>query len=274
MIFGYFGLLIMGACLGLLGAGGSILAIPIFIYFFQVPILKSTTYSLCIVSIIAIIAFIKSRKDAALHKAFHFAIPSVLGVFLSRSFILPDLPDSLGPYSINKIFICILLIFMYLASYFMIRPLTIISTSKINDKAKPSKLEIVQVNFLGFFVGIFMGFLGSGGGFLIIPILTLFLKLNMKQAVPTSLCIIAINSCVGFLSDKTYLDINDYTQLLQFLIFAFMGMVVGMLLNKKIDASKLKTIFGWFIFIVAFFILVKEFIPLKGSDHKQSIQHP
>lgn len=255
MIIGYLGLLFMGICLGLLGAGGSILAIPIFIYFFKIPVLKSTTYSLCVVSVVALLAFFKSRKEAVLHKALHFAVPSVLGVFISRSFILPHLPSSLGPLSLNKALILLLISFMFAASYFMIKPLNI-----KNESSKGQNIKTIYVQLLGLFVGVFMGFLGSGGGFLIIPILVLFLKLDMKQAVPTSLSIIAINSYVGFLSDKTSLNVTDYTQLLKFLFIAILGMLIGILLSKKIDASKLKTIFGWFILIISTIILLKEFI--------------
>lgn len=255
MILGYFGLSLMGICLGLLGAGGSILAIPIFIYFFNIPVLKSTTYSLCVVSIVAMLGFIKSRKNVVLSKAFHFAIPSVTGVFLSRFFILPHLPSSLGFISLNKALILLLVTFMFAASYFMIRPLKIKKSNQNSNETKN-----IQVHALGFFVGIFMGFLGSGGGFLIIPILILFLKLNMTQAVATSLSIISINSCIGFLADKTPLYASDYVQLLKFLSIAILGMLIGIALNKKIDASKLKTAFGWFIVIIGIAIFIKEFI--------------
>jgi uncharacterized membrane protein YfcA len=107
-------------------------------------------------------------------------------------------------------------------------------------------------------VGIVTGFLGAGGGFLIIPALLFFANLPMKQAVGTSLLIIFINSSIGFGGDLYIGTPIDYPFLLSITAIAFLGMIIGIQLSKKIDGNKLKPLFGWFILIMGIYIITKE----------------
>jgi uncharacterized membrane protein YfcA len=107
-------------------------------------------------------------------------------------------------------------------------------------------------------VGIITGFLGAGGGFLIIPALLFFANLPMKQAVGTSLLIIFINSAIGFGGDLYIGTPIDYSFLLSITGIAFIGMIIGTQFSKKIDGNKLKPIFGWFVLIMGFYIITKE----------------
>jgi uncharacterized membrane protein YfcA len=108
-------------------------------------------------------------------------------------------------------------------------------------------------------IGIVTGFLGAGGGFLIIPALLFFANLPMKQAVGTSLFIIFINSTIGFAGDLYIGTPINYTFLLSISTIAFIGMLIGTQLSKKIDGNKLKPAFGWFILVMGIYIIVKEF---------------
>ncbi len=107
-------------------------------------------------------------------------------------------------------------------------------------------------------VGIVTGFLGAGGGFLIIPALLFFANLPMKQAVGTSLLIIFINSSIGFGGDLYIGTPIDYGFLLIISTIAFIGMLIGTQLSKRIDGTKLKPIFGWFVLIMGLYIITKE----------------
>jgi uncharacterized membrane protein YfcA len=101
------------------------------------------------------------------------------------------------------------------------------------------------------------GFLGAGGGFLIIPVLVLLLQLPMKQAVGTSLLIIALNSLIGFTGDIGNYPI-DWFLLLSITSIAVGGIFVGGLLAQKMDASSLKKAFGWFVLVMGIYIIFKE----------------
>lgn len=109
----------------------------------------------------------------------------------------------------------------------------------------------------GLLVGTLTGFVGVGGGFLIIPVLANFVKLPMKLAVGTSLLIIAINSCIGFLGDLGQHDM-DWLFLLKFTSLTWLGVVVGTGLSRHIPGQVLKPAFGWFTLLMGTGILIKE----------------
>ena len=111
----------------------------------------------------------------------------------------------------------------------------------------------------GFLIGIITGLIGAGGGFLIIPALIMLLKVPMKAAVGNSLAIIAANSFIGFLSSHNHQQINWWL-LLSVSTLAIAGIFIGIRLSKNIDGEKLKPAFGWFILVMAIFIILKETI--------------
>ena len=184
-----------------------------------------------------------------------FAIPSVVSLLLVRNFILPVIPSTI--FVINKIVITkhilIMLFFallMIAASYSMIK--------KVALEKPAQKINYVRLSIIGFLLGIIIGVLGAGGGFLIIPALIFFAGLSIKESIGTSLLIIFINSSIGFTVDV----FNGYTinfKLLALItLMAVIGMFIGTALSKKIDAAKLKPIFGWFILILGIYIMVAE----------------
>ena len=109
----------------------------------------------------------------------------------------------------------------------------------------------------GIAIGLATGLLGAGDGFLLIPTLVLLVGLPMKEAVETSLLIIALNSLIGFTGDLGHF-IMDWNFLAKITAIAIFGIFVGGYLNKKIDGSKLKKSFGWFVLIMGIYILIKE----------------
>ena len=116
-----------------------------------------------------------------------------------------------------------------------------------------------RIAIIGLLVGFITGFLGAGGGFLIIPALLFFANLPIKQAIGTSLLIIFINSLIGFGGDVLNgIDIN-YKLLFTISAIALIGMFIGTYLSKKIDGAKLKPAFGWFVLVMGIYIIIKEF---------------
>ena len=102
------------------------------------------------------------------------------------------------------------------------------------------------------------GLVGAGGGFLIIPALVILAKLQMKQAIGTSLVIIALKSLIGFAGDLKNQPMIDWTFLLLFSGIAIVGILIGSLLSKKVSNETLKPAFGWFVLVMGIFIIVKE----------------
>jgi hypothetical protein len=254
---GYFASILIGITLGLIGGGGSILTIPILVYLFQVNPKLATTYSLFIVGFTASIGTISHYRlgNIKLKSAVLFAIPSLITILIVRKIILPLVPEiifSSNYFILTKdIFImAFFAILMIAASYSMIK--------KSKDVAISSLTNPWKVIIIGALVGVITGFLGAGGGFLIIPALLFFTKITMKQAVGTSLLIIAFNSLFGFLGDIVNGVLIDYYFLITIAAFASIGIFIGTLLSKKIDGAKLKPAFGWFILVMGIYIITNE----------------
>ena len=118
----------------------------------------------------------------------------------------------------------------------------------------------------GAVVGTLTGLVGAGGGFLIIPALVLLSKLPMKQAVGTSLLLIAAKSLIGFTGDLSHYTMN-WKLLLSVTALAIAGIFIGDALSKKIDGNKLKKGFGWFVLVMGIYIIVKELFFPGGGSH-------
>ncbi len=257
MLLGYFLALFVGISLGLIGGGGSILAMPILVYIFHFNPQLATSYSLFIVGISALIGSIKHYKlnNLNLNTAFVFGIPSIVSLLLARKFILLQIPDVI--FSLNKIAITKNILLMVVFAVLMIAA----SISMIKNKTSENKLNLPSKNklaFVGFMVGIVTGFLGAGGGFLIIPALIFFAALPMKQAIGTSLFIIAVNAMIGFIGDLINNVHLNFQFLLLFSFIAIIGIFIGTYLSKKVDGNKLKPAFGWFVLVAGIYIIAKE----------------
>lgn len=246
----------MGLTLGLMGAGGSILTIPILIYILKIPILVATTYPLMIVGVSAFIGTIRYKRFILSEKVTLFVLPSVIGVFSSRFYLLPNLSKSLNIISLDQAMTLLLLAFMILASYFMIKD----AQFQITNIKLSSFLNQIKVVLLGFCLGLIIGLLGAGSGFLIIPTLVLLMNFKIQNAVPTSLFIITLNSLIGFLSDKHDFLIQDWVNIFNYLGLSVLGMMIGINLTTYINPLQLKKGFGWFVFVIAIAISVREFI--------------
>ncbi len=260
-IIGYFGALMVGLDLGLIGGGGSILTVPILVYFLGFSPIVATAYSLFVVGSTALVGTLRNIKQNRIDfkTAIIFSIPSIITVFMVRSLVIPNLPEvifSIGNFKLtNSLFIMLLFAFiMLLAGSSMIKSKEIL----IDDTIK--KFDIAHYFTIGtqaIGIGVLAGLVGAGGGFLIVPALVLLVKLPIKKAISTSLFIIAIQSLVGFLGDIKTLVI-DWQFLLTFTALSILGIFIGLALSKKISAKQLKRGFGYFTIVMAVFIIYKE----------------
>lgn len=255
--FGYLASILIGVTLGLIGGGGSILTVPILVYLFQINPENATSYSLFIVGVTAMFGSYRHYLlgNLQLKSALYFAIPSVLSLLFVRKLVLPNIPESL--FSIGQLEITKNLLIMFVFGILMVAAsVSMIRKSKENQIE--AKLNIPRLAFIGFLVGFVTGFLGAGGGFLIIPTLLFFANLPIKQAVGTSLFIIFINSLIGFTGDLINGITINYQLLFTVTGIAIVGMLIGTQLSKKIDGAKLKPAFGWFVLVMGLYIITKE----------------
>jgi len=268
-IVGYIASLVIGISLGLIGGGGSILTVPVLVYLFKVEPVIATSYSLFIVGLSSLVGVIPKYKQGMvnLKTAIIFGIPSIAAVFATRKFIIPQIPKEV--FAIGDFVITKSILMMVLFAVLMV----FASVSMIRDKRKNAAAENGEQKFNypviileGAVVGILTGLVGAGGGFLIIPALVLLSKLPMKQAVGTSLLIIAAKSLIGFTGDLSNY-IMDWKLLLTVSAIAVAGIFVGDALSKKIDGNKLKKGFGWFVLVMGVYIIVKELFFPGGGGH-------
>ncbi len=259
-VIGYFLAALVGISLGLIGGGGSILMVPILVYVFAVNPVMATSYSLFVVGSTSLVgAFNNYRKGlVSIKTALLFGLSSITTVFITRKFIMPVIPDvlfSIGGFEVKQSMAIMVLfaILMLMASTAMIKG----RKEVVDTDATTTANDTMRLLMYGILIGLATGLLGAGGGFLIIPALVLILKMPMKKAVGTSLFIIALNSLIGFTGDIGHVDI-DWKFLGIITAIAVAGIFVGGALAKKIHGDHLKKGFGWFVLVMAIYIIIKE----------------
>ncbi len=263
---GFILFLCIGIILGLIGGGGSILGVPVLVYIMGYGADEATTYSLFIVgltSLIGAIAYLR-KGEISVEAMLRFSIASLITVFCVRKFVMPNIPANfqlLGFDMSKHILIMVIFAILILASsYNMIKKR---KTDRINqlkwDEFSKSPLGLPFVILLGIVVGFITGFVGAGGGFIIVPVLIFFLRLSFKKAIGTSLCIIAINSLIGFTGNIGHQEI-DWMFLISISAICGLGILLGSLLSNYFSSQKLKPAFGWFTLCVGIIVLIKETI--------------
>ncbi|MGB5170266.1 MAG: sulfite exporter TauE/SafE family protein [Eudoraea sp.] len=259
-ILGYLSAIVIGLVLGLIGGGGSILTVPVLVYLLGANPVIATAYSLFVVGVTSLVGALRNIKNGLvdIKTAIIFSIPAFIAVYLTRKFLIPAIPNSLftiGDLEVTKdmgimVFFAVI---MLLAAYFMIWG----GCKNCDKENQEIEYNYPMIVLEGFVVGILTGIVGAGGGFLIIPALVLLAKLPMKKAVATSLLIIALKSLIGFIGDVENLLI-DWQFLFIFTAFSILGIFIGIYLNKYIEGKKLKNYFGWFVLVMALYILYME----------------
>jgi uncharacterized membrane protein YfcA len=253
--------LFVGLLLGMIGAGGSILTVPVFVFVLKMDPFVSSVYSMFIVGISSLAGGIKAifNKLVDIKTTIVFGIPSVTGVLIARKFIYPSIPDqvfTIGDYAVSKkiLFMFCISSLMFTAAVSMLKASNLNTTVIHGDSKVKTAFLLVQ----GLIVGIITGLFGIGGGFLIVPALYFWSRLPMKKAVGTALLIIAMNSLFSFSTSYSELPIH-WILLLRFSFGAVIGILIGSRIAEKIPGNYLRIIFGWFVMAVSFYIVFKQF---------------
>ncbi|MGB1074992.1 MAG: sulfite exporter TauE/SafE family protein [Flavobacteriales bacterium] len=256
---GFASAVIVGLVLGLIGGGGSILTVPVLVYFMEIPPALATAYSLFVVGLSSGFGAWRHFQSGLIDvkTGTIFAGPSLLAVYATRRWLVPSIPKTfhvLGLGLTKDLFIMVLFaILMIAASLSMIKGRK--TTSENGGRAK-----WWLVPFEGIAVGVLTGIVGAGGGFLIIPALVVLVKMPMKTAIGTSLMIIAAKSLIGFIGDLGSGQDIEWGLLSVFTALTVFGIILGLKWSKTLDGESLKKGFGWFVLIMGAVILLKELL--------------
>jgi uncharacterized membrane protein YfcA len=249
----------IGMVLALTGGGGSLLSVPILVYLFSLDVVTATSYSLFIVGTTSLLGAWLKQKDQRIdiRSGIIFTSCSVIAIFSTRKWIMPSIPDELFIYdnvAITKR-VLILGVFAFLA---IVSSLAILLKRNDNtEQQEQSRLKLLVP--VSFGTGILVGFVGAGGGFLILPSLSFFARLPFKIALGTTLLVIGMNSLLGFVGDVLNYEIN-WSFLLLITAIAITGMVIGNKYTNRIPIQRLRYSFGWLVLTIAVGILVNEFV--------------
>ena len=253
MIYIILAALAVGLSLGLFGSGGSILTVPALIYLLHHDDKVAIAESLAIVGSIALIIVLPYAKARLVdwRLALRFGLPGMAGTYLG-AWLAAFVPGYVQLFVFAGV--------MVLAAVQMWRKSrSNIANSQQSAAANRSNMKI-GIDGLG--VGILTGFVGVGGGFLIVPALVLLAGLAMRQAIATSLLIIAMNSAIGLIKHLNVLnDMGTSIDLRTIGLFIAVGVIgsfIGKRLSDKLPQRAMQRGFAFFLILMAGFILVKE----------------
>lgn len=265
ILLAYVCAILIGLSLGILGAGGAVLTIPVFVYLLKIPVEDAITCSLFVVCLSSLSATLRNMTNRQIDwKAVgFFGLPSVLSVWIFRSLVLPEIPDPVlawRTFTLSKSSSLLLLfsILMLASAYKMLRS----NTPQIEG---PSPKTHSWFNFIlnGLFVGAITGLLGAGGGFLIVPALVIFMGLDFKRAAASSLCIIFFNTSIGLFAKVDVLASLPWNLLIVFTGITVLTSFWGVYLSSRLDTARLKSAFGYLLIFVSLLMLGMEFLDLK-----------
>lgn len=248
------GALVIGITLGLLGSGGSTIAVPVLIYFIGHGPKEAIAESMAIVGVISAAAAISYARSRLIHwsSVWYFGIAGMLGTSVGATL------GGIAPESLQLIVFGAV---MLLAALLMFRNAKMVNGE--DENATSAILPAVwKVFVLGGLVGVVTGFVGVGGGFLIVPALVLFSRLPMRTAIGTSLVIITLNATVGFLKYQHFLITHslsvDFPTVLSFATIGIAGSMLGKRLNSMVNTETLTRVFATFLVVLGATMIVHE----------------
>lgn len=244
----------IGLSLGLTGAGGSIITVPILIYLIGLNIHEATGTSLLIVGSGALYGAMGYAlgKEKRVHWRLGtlLAFAGIVGAYLG-SYMNALLPG----YVVMDVFAGLMLII----GVFMFRGHR---QTQVQHQPTLKNLRNARqwVGFLsaGLLIGLLTGFFGVGGGFLIVPILSILLKFPLHDALATSLLVIALNSVWGLLFRLAGVGAIQLDVALFLLIGTILGMTFGIVIARKVNTGMLSKIFAGFVVLTAFYMLFRS----------------
>ena len=260
-MLGTFGAAVLvGLILGLLGSGGSAVMVPILTYLVGHEAKIAIAESMAIVGAISAVAAIPFalQRQIDWKSVLFFGIPAMLGTFVGAW---------LGGLASDALQLVVFGVVLILAAALMVRRAFGFEGPK--PAADPPVAPTQKIRFKsilifaeGLSVGALTGFVGVGGGFLIVPALLVLGKLPMRTAIATSLVIIVMKSLVGFIKYQHYLLTHnmsvDWPTIAIFVGIGILGSLIGQRINSKMNQKLLTQIFAVFLILIGALVLFKE----------------
>lgn len=253
---------LIGLALGLLGGGGSILTVPIFVYVLGFGAKQAIAMSLAVVGTTSLFGAFSHWKagNVNLRVAGIFGVVAMAGTYLGAR---------LAVYFSGAAQLALFAVVMLLAAVFMFRgPRHSAPAADPTPQPVPAEMPIGLIVLEGVLVGVLTGLVGVGGGFLIVPALVLLGKIPMKQAIGTSLLVIAMKSAAGFVGYLGQVEI-PWGFMSMFTGVAILGIFVGTYLVRFVSQSALKRAFAVFLVVMGSFILFQNrsvLLPGAGEE--------
>lgn len=237
--------LLVGVSLGLLGGGGSILTVPILTYVLGMPPQEAIAASLFVVGVTsAVSVFSHARAGRVRWKTgLIFGAAGMVGAFIG---------GFVGGFIPGAILMVLFAVMMVATATAMIR-----GRKQTSSRDRPEGLPLTRIILDGALVGVATGLVGAGGGFLIVPALTLLGGLPIAVAIGTSLLVIAMKSAAG-LGGYLFTVQLQWPIVLAFSSAAVAGSFLGTMLTGKIPGNTLRKGFGIFVLVMGAFVLTQE----------------
>lgn len=242
---------LIGLAIGLLGGGGAILAVPIFVYVLGFGAREAVASSLIVVGIASLFGAAEHWREShvRLRVALVFGVFAMAGSFLGAR---------LAAFLSEAFQLTLLAVVMLVAAFFVFRDNEPDEGEAEGGADGGSPVwAYLGLPALGVAVGMLTGLVGVGGGFLIVPALALLARMPMKEAVGTSLLVIAMNSASGFLGYLGRVEIQ-WGLMALFTAVAVAGSFAGTYLARFIPQGALRKLFAIFLIGIAIFILYEN----------------
>jgi uncharacterized membrane protein YfcA len=235
----------IGSVLGFVGAGGSMLAVPIFIYVFGLTPVTATTASLLVVFVGALSGVLPKLKNKEVLIRESLVIWSIgLITNLSGAYFLPSIPEEIVLTGFALVLVG--------AGISMLIP-----TPSNATERKVSPIALISISLI---IGALTGLFGIGGGFLAIPILILFYNVSPIKAAGTSLFIIAINTLTGFFAHYRHWNDVDWSLPIVIALVALLVSRIASHRSSRLSPQTLKRAFAYFVFAIALFTLFETWV--------------
>ena len=249
--------LFIGGAVGLLGGGGSILTTPLLIYVLDFDAKQAITASLFVVAVTSVFGLIAHARAGRVRwkTGLIFGAAGMVGAFIG---------GQVGALLPGTLLLAAFSVMMGITAIAMIR-----GRRQVKGHGPHKGLPIFRIILDGLVVGLVTGLVGAGGGFLVVPALALLGGLPMANAVATSLLVVAMKSFAGFFGyalqfgDGSLVSLNPETEInwpvtLLVTVMAVIGALISSRLIGRIHPDKLRKAFGWFVFVMAIFILSQQ----------------
>lgn len=241
--------LAVGFVLGLLGGGGSILALPIFLYVFKVPTKSAVAMSLAVVGMSAGVGFLSHWRQGTvnLRVALPFGLLAMVGAFGTAK-VAHQVPANVQ--------LTLFVVFALAAAAFMLRDsLRAAPPSEVTPTVPPKFSPVLAIQ--AFAVGVLTSLIGAGGGFVIVPALVLLAKVPVRSAVGSSLLIIAMNGLSGFVGYIGMVQI-DWPLVIEFTGLAAVGAILGTLVAPHVPQRRIKQGFAITILLLGTLVVARR----------------